>query len=348
MGPPLRSTGPGSRPARGRDSCTGSAPPAVPLVRLSIAPTATSRPARSSTVTCRWTAFDPTVALVVGHEPSGKQVHERLLLVRTPRRHRGRLPSVTPGLIGADAVARMPRDIGARTGVKLTLTGSSVRVARFCVDLRSVPMHPDAVRRRRAHHLRAHQVRFGALACSGRAGDRHDDDPGGVDESGLRRQAQGPGSRLWGSSPGPRSCGRRSAASRWPGQLGQPVRPRACPLAAVEVRPVLHRTSAGSRRRSRSPPSMSAAPRRSRPRPRAAARGRPRHDRPGSSAFVGFDHTIGQRNEVRLMAGRAPCQHWSPRSAHRSRPQDATAAAAAALLRRTRSHPRRRPEMSCA
>ena len=51
--------------------CT--APPAVPLVRLSIAATATSRRASGSTVTCRWTVFAPSVAAVLGHVPSGSR-----------------------------------------------------------------------------------------------------------------------------------------------------------------------------------------------------------------------------------------------------------------------------------
>ena len=52
--------------------CT--APPAVPLVRLSMADTATSRPAAASTVTWSWTPLDPTIAWVCGHIPSGSTV----------------------------------------------------------------------------------------------------------------------------------------------------------------------------------------------------------------------------------------------------------------------------------
>src|SRR5699024_7107688 len=51
--------------------CT--APPAVPLVRLSTAPTATNRPVRSSTVACTCTVFAPIVAWVCGHWPSGSR-----------------------------------------------------------------------------------------------------------------------------------------------------------------------------------------------------------------------------------------------------------------------------------
>ena len=39
---------------------------------------------------------------------------------------------MTPSFTLALAVARMPRGIGASTGVKLTLTSSSVRPPRFC------------------------------------------------------------------------------------------------------------------------------------------------------------------------------------------------------------------------
>src|SRR5690606_16332335 len=49
--------------------CT--APPAVPLVRLSTAATTTMRPASSSRATCTRTVFAPSVMDVAGHRPSG-------------------------------------------------------------------------------------------------------------------------------------------------------------------------------------------------------------------------------------------------------------------------------------
>ena len=49
--------------------CTAA--PAVPFARLSMAPIATTRPAASSTATCRWAVFAPATALVCGHSPSG-------------------------------------------------------------------------------------------------------------------------------------------------------------------------------------------------------------------------------------------------------------------------------------
>src|SRR4029079_13116585 len=50
-----------------------TAAPAVPLARLSTAPTATSRRASWSTVTWRCTALLPATDLVCGHCPSGSR-----------------------------------------------------------------------------------------------------------------------------------------------------------------------------------------------------------------------------------------------------------------------------------
>src|SRR5699024_6693907 len=51
--------------------CTAA--PAVPLARLSTAPTATGRPAAASTVTWTWRALAPSTAWVCGHCPSGSR-----------------------------------------------------------------------------------------------------------------------------------------------------------------------------------------------------------------------------------------------------------------------------------
>ena len=51
--------------------CT--APPAVPLVRLSSAATAISRPASGSTATCTCTALEPSTDWVCGHWPAGSR-----------------------------------------------------------------------------------------------------------------------------------------------------------------------------------------------------------------------------------------------------------------------------------
>src|SRR5699024_7142032 len=50
--------------------CTAA--PAVPLTRLSMAQTLTTRPALSSTATCTWAVFAPTVPAVLGHCPSAR------------------------------------------------------------------------------------------------------------------------------------------------------------------------------------------------------------------------------------------------------------------------------------
>src|SRR5690606_29834149 len=57
------------RPSARFIDCT--APPAVPLTRLSIAQTVTTRPALASTATCTSAVFAPVVAPLVGHCPSG-------------------------------------------------------------------------------------------------------------------------------------------------------------------------------------------------------------------------------------------------------------------------------------
>ena len=51
--------------------CTAA--PAVPLARLSTAPTATIRSAAASTVTWTCTALEPVTDLVCGHWPSGSR-----------------------------------------------------------------------------------------------------------------------------------------------------------------------------------------------------------------------------------------------------------------------------------
>ena len=50
-----------------------SAWPAAPLPRLSMAETTTARPARGSATACRWAAFEPAVAALLGHCPSGSR-----------------------------------------------------------------------------------------------------------------------------------------------------------------------------------------------------------------------------------------------------------------------------------
>src|SRR5439155_7557442 len=57
------------RPSIRLAHCTAC--PAAPLPRLSIAAITMIRPLSPSTVDCRWTALDPSVAPVAGHTPSG-------------------------------------------------------------------------------------------------------------------------------------------------------------------------------------------------------------------------------------------------------------------------------------
>ena len=102
--------------------------PAAPLPRLSIALQTTTRPESASTVACRWALLLPSGRGGVRPAAVGQQVDERLRR-RTPPRGRHRTASAsTPGRAGrAVTVARMPRGIGARTGVK-----DSVRAPVAC------------------------------------------------------------------------------------------------------------------------------------------------------------------------------------------------------------------------
>ena len=109
--------------------CTAA--PAVPLVRLSIAPTATRRPARSSTVTWRCTAFEPSTAWVCGHWPGGSTWTNGSSAYALTYAARAS-SAVTPPLRGAEQVARMPRGIGTSTGVKLTSDARGSARSRAC------------------------------------------------------------------------------------------------------------------------------------------------------------------------------------------------------------------------
>src|SRR5699024_3769377 len=73
--------GHGATPSRGRPRVSGqpharfidcTAAPAVPFTRLSMAQTLTTRPALSSTATCTWAVFAPTVPAVLGHCTSAR------------------------------------------------------------------------------------------------------------------------------------------------------------------------------------------------------------------------------------------------------------------------------------
>ena len=192
-----------------------------------MAPTATSRPA----------------CLVDGHlevdgvgaraPPGSAATGRRAARGRTARR---RTPCGTPPArrprsrrraSRAEQVARIPRGIGTRMGVKLTRTGSLGRPREVLLDLGRVPVAAaDAVRR---------QVPITSLPS--RCGLAALPAPRGAATRPRRRRRARPalrrsrerarGSRPSGSSRGRRSGARPRRTSRCPGQLGQAVGPRA-------------------------------------------------------------------------------------------------------------------------
>ena len=209
-----------SRPRAMFMHCT--APPAVPLVRLSTAPTATIRPADSSAVTCRCTAFEPTTDLVCGHWPAGSRCTNGSSAYALAYAC-WRSSAVTPSRSGAEAVARIPRGIGTSSGVKLTETGRvGQSPARFCAISGRVPVRPaDGVRRGAAHHLAGQQVLDRLLArprwCRRPRPRRR---PARRDRP--RPQGRGSGWRSSGSSPGTAIRLAPARTSRWPGSSGRP------------------------------------------------------------------------------------------------------------------------------
>ena len=141
-----------------------TAPPAVPLVRLSRAATATSRPAARSTATWTCTVLAPEDRLGLRPLARRQQVDERLVGVgRGVDRVRLLGGRWTGSASGAVQVARMPRDIGTSTGVKETVGARGAAGGEVLHDLGGVPVHAaDAVRAGRPHQLRAEQVRSSA------------------------------------------------------------------------------------------------------------------------------------------------------------------------------------------
>ena len=104
------------------------APPAVPLARLSMAAVNTARSARSSTSMPSCTALEPRTDAVMGWTPAGSRCTKGSSAYTAVYSSRNRS---AVAVVGTTAVVRMPRAIGARTGVKLTETGASVRARRF-------------------------------------------------------------------------------------------------------------------------------------------------------------------------------------------------------------------------
>src|SRR5690606_37909423 len=108
-----------------------TAAPAVPLPRLSMAHTATTRPARSSTVTWTWAALEPRVAAVVGHCPSARRWTNGSSAEASAQARRTAAASA-PAASGAVTVARMPRAMGTSVGVKDSRTSAAPARRRFC------------------------------------------------------------------------------------------------------------------------------------------------------------------------------------------------------------------------
>ena len=277
-----------------------TAAPAVPLARLSTAPTATSRPAASSTVTWRLHGVGAEHRLGLRPLALGQDVHERLVGVRlvvgvARRRRRSRRRASGRRAGGEDAAGHRHQE-RREADRHRRRRRAPVRFWTISGVCRWVPPTPYGAGV--AHHLAAEQVRLGGLAGAAGAGGGDDDDVG-ARPGRRRRPGRGPGWRPSGSSRGRRSGGRRAAASRWPGELGQAVGPGAGVLAAVERLP-----GAGSVSRKSAPQSMtttsSPSARRSRP---DWPCGRPRKTTswPASvSSVVSLEDPVGQRHQVRL------------------------------------------------
>ena len=186
----------------------------------------------------------------------------------------------------------MPRGIGASVGVKETVTGRAGGRGEVLLDLGGVPVRAaDAVRRHRAHHLGAEQVRLERPAGAGGAARR-------------RRRRRRRGSSSPAAKPGARARrdgGRVAARARRSGRARR-ARSRCCrrrPAAARAGRRASVPAWRCRRSWSRPPASASrkSAPQsidddvvgqlrpRGRPRRRAAGRGRRRRGRRASRAW---------------------------------------------------------------
>ena len=136
------------------------AAPAVPLTRLSIAVTTTTRRAASSIARPMSAVLAPSDVGRARELPLGQQLHEGLVGV-------GGLPRCAD-LGGRDAlervcavvVARMPRDIGTSTGVNEIGDALGARDRQVLSDLGDVTMGAaDGIRRGGAQDLAREQVR---------------------------------------------------------------------------------------------------------------------------------------------------------------------------------------------
>ena len=116
--------------------CTAA--PAVPLTRLSIAVTVTTRPAAWSTATWTSAVFAPRVIAVVGHCPAdstrtnGSPTYASSQAWRTRASRAAGSRRAASSDRRAVTVARMPRDMGTSVGVNEMLTAGAPAARRFC------------------------------------------------------------------------------------------------------------------------------------------------------------------------------------------------------------------------
>ena len=217
--------------------CTAA--PAVPLARLSTAPTTTARPCRPGGGVDGDLEVDGVRAehgLGLGPAALGQQVHERLVGVGRfvgAAQGRGRRTGGDGGRAGReDAAAGRHQDRGeadADLGV-----GQGAEVLD---DLGGVAVDAaDAVGADVAHDLAAEQVRLQGLAGAGGAAGGDHDHVGGVDEPGGDGRGEGEGGdgRV---AAGDGHAPRAGEDGALVAELGQAVGPGAGVLAAVELLP---------------------------------------------------------------------------------------------------------------
>ena len=259
--------------------------PAAPLPRLSSALTTTARPAvgvdgdlQVARCCC------PSVAAVCGQLPSGSTCTNGSSAYAACSAARSS-PRWRPRPAGRCTVARMPRGIGASTGVNDSVTSRRLPPSAL-LDLRRVLVTPPTLYGDRSP-ITSLPSRCGlgrAAGARGAGGGDHDD-VGRLDQAGGEQRRERQRHRGRRSSPG--SATRRRAGERGPGagQLGQAVGP----AAGVRRR----RSSAARRPASASrwsaPRSTTCSvggqlPRPARPTGRAAAPGRPGRRRPARPA----------------------------------------------------------------
>ncbi len=244
--------GHGASPLTGRPVVSGrsrarladwTAPPAVPLVRLSIAATTTTRPARGVDGDLEVDGVRPEG--VRGPRPAtlGQHVDERLVGVRLDPRGAdgagvgGHARPQPRGAGGEDAAGHRGQRRGERDPNRFARgrhRGSAPSPG--CAGGRP----PTPYGAHRPHHLAAEQVRLEAAAGTGRAARGDDDDvrleqPGGE----TRGERQRHGGRVAARDGDPAGAGQHLALRRAVGvdELGQAVGPGAGVLAAVELRP---------------------------------------------------------------------------------------------------------------